>query len=145
MTKKPKAYELIRSYDVFCDGGNWEIDTAHDILNIETPQLIKSNKLGSRLLDAWYWLFSKKREFLRSNTTFSRIDVPMALFVLKKSKQAPDAVLADRIITWWHEDATYIQLFQPSVGQLIADFLEQEPDNEHAKKISAEILRVSKL
>ena len=55
----------------------------------------------------------------------------------------PDGVLkGGGIITFWAEDGEYIELVPPSVGDLLADFLLEDPDNPHAQKISAELQRI---
>jgi hypothetical protein len=41
--------------------------------------------------------------------------------------------------TYWMEDGLYIMMMRPSVGSLVADFLEQEPDHPHARRIRAEM------
>jgi hypothetical protein len=45
--------------------------------------------------------------------------------------------------TTWDEYGEYFQLVQPLVGGLLADFLEQEPNNPHAIKIAEEIDRIA--
>ena len=55
----------------------------------------------------------------------------------------PDGVLkGGGIITFWAEDGEYLELVPPSVGDLLADFLLEDPDNPHAQKISAELQRI---
>ena len=55
----------------------------------------------------------------------------------------PDGALKEgRIITFWAEDGEYLELVPPSVGDLLADFLLEDPDNPHAQKISAELQRI---
>jgi hypothetical protein len=67
----------------------------------------------------------------------------MFFHAIRRHSNAPDAHLGEgSIITEWVEDGQYIELVQPSVGALLADFLEAEPENEHAKKIAAEIERI---
>lgn len=55
----------------------------------------------------------------------------------------PDGDLnGGKVICHWEEDGEYLQLIQPSVGRLLADFLMAEPENEHAQKIIAEMQRI---
>ena len=55
----------------------------------------------------------------------------------------PDGALKEGgIITFWAEDGEYLELVPPSVGDLLADFLLEDPDNPHAQKISAELQRI---
>lgn len=62
---------------------------------------------------------------------------------LKKEPNRPDGILADgRVIVFWEEDGEYLELMQPSVGVLVADFLENDPTNQYAIKIKNEIDRI---
>jgi hypothetical protein len=67
----------------------------------------------------------------------------MSAYSLRRTPEMPDGHINNgSIITLWCEDGQYIELFQPTVGRLIADFLEAEPENEHAQKIAQEIERI---
>jgi hypothetical protein len=55
---------------------------------------------------------------------------------LQKSSNLPDGII-NGIITHWEEDGEYIAMMGPTVGVKVLDFLEAEPDNEHAKAILA--------
>lgn len=69
----------------------------------------------------------------------------MFTYVLKRDNALPDGSLADgKIIVHWEEDGEYLQLVQPSVGSLLADFLTEEPEHPHAQKIIKEIERIRK-
>lgn len=58
-------------------------------------------------------------------------------------RHLPDGDLNEgKIICHWEEDGEYLQMVQPSVGALLAEFLLAEPDNEHARKILAEMQRI---
>jgi hypothetical protein len=60
-----------------------------------------------------------------------------------QDRNLPDGLLDNgAIITFWEETGEYLQLVQPSVGALLAEFLIDEPNNPHAQKISKEILRI---
>jgi hypothetical protein len=62
---------------------------------------------------------------------------------METDKHRPDGTLhRGCIITHWEEDGEYIQMVQPSVGALLAEFLMEEPDNPHAQKITAELDRL---
>jgi hypothetical protein len=66
------------------------------------------------------------------------------LYVLKLDHNTPDGSLnRGTVLTFWEEDGEYIQLVQPSVGLLLADFLEKEESNPHAVLIAAEIERIA--
>jgi len=59
-------------------------------------------------------------------------------------RDKPDEVLRNSsIITVWGEDADYITLVQPKVGDVIAEFLRAEPDHPYAKKISETMWEVT--
>lgn len=69
-----------------------------------------------------------------------------SILVNVKDSNAPDGVLkGGSVIVHWEEDGEYIESVGPTVGERIADFLEAEPDNEHAKAIAAEMQRVWRL
>lgn len=64
---------------------------------------------------------------------------------LRIDPNLPDGVLdGGSIITHWEETGEYLQYVQPSVGSLLADFMEAEPDNPHALKIAGEMRRINK-
>lgn len=58
--------------------------------------------------------------------------------IWKLDDNLPDA-LVGRNIFHWSEEAEYVTAFGPSVGVLILDFLEDQPDNPHAIKILEEM------
>lgn len=60
---------------------------------------------------------------------------------LRTPDHNPDGVLdGGGVIVQWEETGEYIDLVQPQVGSLIADFLQAEPDNPHARKIAGAML-----
>jgi hypothetical protein len=62
---------------------------------------------------------------------------------LRKQTNLPDGALHGRsVITMWEEDGEYIEMVGPTIGEKIADFLEQDPENPHSQAIAAEIRRV---
>ena len=48
------------------------------------------------------------------------------------------------IITFWEETGEYLNLMQPTVGTLVADFIIEDPTNPHAIKINKELTRLLK-
>jgi len=55
----------------------------------------------------------------------------------------PDGHLAGgSILTFWEEDGEYLNLAQPSVGLLVAKFLQERPDDPHAVAIATEVSRL---
>lgn len=62
---------------------------------------------------------------------------------LRTDDNLPDGVLDNgNVITFWEETGEYIQMVQPSVGELVAQFLIEHPDHPHARMIAAEIARI---
>jgi hypothetical protein len=62
---------------------------------------------------------------------------------LRKEKNLPDGIIkGGSVITFWEEDGEYIETVGPTIGEKVADFLEQDPENPHAQSIAAEIRRV---
>jgi hypothetical protein len=65
---------------------------------------------------------------------------------LQKDRNLPDGALnRGLVLTVWEEDGEYIEMVGPTIGEKIADFLEQDPENPHAQAIAVEILRVQDL
>jgi hypothetical protein len=107
----------------------------------------ESNSLLSRVKTAISYLrgdVDNVMYFLDNNPPSWSKRWGMAKFALTyHDRHLPDGSLdKGSILTFWEETGEYIQLVQPSVGALLAEFLLDEPDNPHAKKISAEILRI---
>ena len=74
----------------------------------------------------------------RLRTRFS-----MPFFLLKRDQNLPDGVLdGGNIITFWSETGYYLSLMQPTVGEMLADFLKEEPENPHAIRMTEEITRL---
>lgn len=59
----------------------------------------------------------------------------------RKDKNLPDGSINGNYV-FWEEDGEYIECVGPTVGEKIADFLEQEPNHPHAVAIAAEINRI---
>lgn len=58
---------------------------------------------------------------------------------LRTEKHLPDGTVGPLICPWM-EDGLYVELVQPKVGVLVADWLEAAPDSPHAKAIAEAIL-----
>lgn len=55
----------------------------------------------------------------------------------------PDGHLdGGNVIVYWEETGEYLQFVQPTVGLLIADFLEDRPGDAHAQAIAGEMRRI---
>jgi hypothetical protein len=69
----------------------------------------------------------------------------MPPYLLRREANTPDGILdSGNIITFWEETGEYLNLMQPTVGTLIADFILEDPTNPHAIKINKEITRLHK-
>ena len=142
MAKRMKAHELIRAYDIF-DREQWEfVDNNNLILDIHRSD--DGDTWSKRIKSAFYWLFvGGSKSFREALGDGVGMRLSMFSYSLRRTPEMPDGHINNgSIITLWCEDGQYIELFQPSVGQLIADFLVTEPENEHAKKIAQEIERI---
>jgi hypothetical protein len=61
-----------------------------------------------------------------------------------RENNLPDGVLdGGSVITYWEETGEYLQMVQPSVGALVAEWLQAEPENEYAQKVAAELERIA--
>jgi len=132
----------------------WHWTRKSGVKKIEFHEVPRTQKLGFRIKFTLSGLFgeSLRREmrFLRSEKKFFEhpllwlygkwVTVRVRLF---KEKNIPDGhVKEPGIICFWEEDGEYICMMQPSVGALLAKFLKEDPDNEWAKKLTAELERV---
>ena len=107
------------------------------------------DRLWGRVQSAWKWAFGSYPSFMRviwpNQSWWQRVKdrASMAWYVLHRDPHLPDAMLdGGNVITFWGETGDYINLVQPMVGSLIADFLEDQPENPHAVKIAAEIQHI---
>lgn len=144
MRKKMKAPDLIRASDPF-KHDDWQF-TLNNALITDIRRSDDDDQWSHRISRAFYWLIIGGSKDLRRQLGDSvTARVSMFLHSLKRSKEnVPDGYLANgTIITSWCEDGRYIELMQPAVGRLIADFLEQEPANPHAKKIAKKIEQIA--
>lgn len=70
----------------------------------------------------------------------------MAKAALRMHTTEPDGVLdGGNVITIWEETGEYLQYVQPSVGAMLADWMDADPDSEHAQRIAAEMKRINDL
>lgn len=113
-----------------------------------TPEQDPHNKLTARIKQAAYWLFAPTPQWLkelegRGQTLGHRLR--MAEHCLKRDPNTPDGVLdSGNIITFWEETGEYLNMMQPTVGSLVADFLIADPEHPHAVIITKELDRLRK-
>lgn len=103
---------------------NWKHLTGRDGLSAMIKRINKKNGKKPepflyQLYGAWAWI----------------------LVSLRKDSNLPDGQVGGNLFHW-EEDGEYVQMVGPTIGEKIADFLEQEPENPHAQAISAEIQRI---
>lgn len=66
------------------------------------------------------------------------------IHLARRERNLPDGVLdGGSIITFWEETGEYLQYVQPSVGSMLADWMEAEPDSPHAQRIADEMKRIN--
>ena len=146
MSKSAKHLKFLADHFEYRD---WNY-TRHD--HIESirydPEHDPHNKISSRIKQAVSWLFSPTPQWMkeldgRGQTLGQRLR--MVQHFLKRDSNRPDGVLdGGNIITFWEETGEYLNLMQPTVGTLVADFLIEDPTNPHAIKINKELTRLLK-
>lgn len=68
----------------------------------------------------------------------------MAKGALRWRRHYPDGCInGGFIITNWEETGEYLQHVQPSVGRMLADWMDDEPESPHAKRIAGEMKRIN--
>lgn len=120
----------------------------------EDPNQIDAIYLKSTRLGYHHWSKRYPRAFkaafrrLIGKSRFDRgpsLKGAVAYFMVYalRDKALPDATLNNgTVITHWIEDAWYIESVGPTIGEKIADFLENDPDNPYAIAIAAEMNRI---
>lgn len=145
MTKK-----IVKDFKFMANlfASEWDYTRNHDIKSIRYKDgPLQEDTILRRLKSALECLYKRDgifaSEFLGPWTIKSRLS--FAWHVLQRDDNLPDGSLAHgKIITYWEEDGEYLQLVQPTVGSLLADFLEQEPENPHAILIVKEMERINR-
>lgn len=145
--KKTPTAEILKSRADHFMPRDWNYTRNTKIEQIRYEKgLDTHNDLSHRIKSALFWAFGRTPDWLidiqgKGHTLRERFG--MARYSLKRDPNLPDGILNDGgIIVFWEEDGEYINLVQPSVGSLLADFLIEEPNHPHAKKILAEMGRI---
>lgn len=123
---------------------DWNYTRLHNIKEIKYSSPVDTrDNFKHRLKLATRFARNKNSNIYGDLSVINR--VRMFFYCLKREKQVPDGSL-DRgnVITYWEETGEYLQMVQPSVGALVANFLKEDPENKHAKLILAEMERISK-
>ena len=98
-----------------------------------------TDRLRYRIREALAWLIRRDR----LGGDFKTNRWLMARTALRREAHLPDGVLdGGNIITHWEETGEYLQYVQPTVGALIAEWLDTEPENPHAQKVATEMCRI---
>lgn len=146
MTKSAKYLKELADHFAPRD---WNYTRHHHIESIRyETEYDKHNKISRRVKWASRWLFGKTPDWIkqlegRSMGPVSRIRI--AAHSLKRDPNTPDGILdGGKIITLWEEDGEYLNMMQPTVGSLVADFLIAEPEHPHAVIITKELDRLRK-
>lgn len=128
---------------------DWAYTRMHKIKRIRyTTDYSGRNSIPNRLKHGLPALFKpRKRHAFLADREVSLWWRLVGRFYLFKAHMVednvPDGILnRGSVITFWEEDGEYIELVQPTVGSLLADFLLEDPTNPHAQKILAEIDRI---
>lgn len=102
------------------------------------------DKISKRFKRAWRWITSSKKNGMIYDMSLW-MKLKMVMYSFEPESHRPDGGLnSGCVLTFWEEDGEYIQMVQPSVGALLANFLKDEPNNLHAKKIIKELERILK-
>lgn len=143
--------ELLKTTASVTPGEDWEY--SRDLGDIKRIRM-KGDYSGydaiwNRILHAIKssWEYAKGKPHLGGTKRLSiKERVLGILFTLKlylrTDRNLPDGTVSGKILTYWEEDGEYLQLVQPSVGRLLADFLIECPEHPHAILILEELDRI---
>lgn len=152
MAKRTPTGEYLKLHSDHFMHYDWNYTRKHGIDKLyHSYEYNDYDKPSKRFKRALNWLLGPTPDFIKYLEEdlgwFQKLRNRWGMFayVLKRDNALPDGWLADgKIIVHWEEDGEYLQLVQPSVGSLLADFLTEEPDHPHAQKIITEIDRIRK-
>lgn len=117
---------------------DWDYTRKHGIKRIQYAD-DKRDTFVYRIARSFRWL--TKRPFIFP-TSF-KMTLWLSAYALKRQNNLPDGHLdGGNVIVHWEETGEYLEMVQPSVGALLANFLKDEPENKHAKLIIAELERI---
>ena len=151
MTEAIKALDFLANKFV---EGEWVYSRENDIKHIRYEGDNKGyDRLDKRirrtLRQLWHAVpiapadgLTKTFGWKRSWKTFPMKAVAIVQVGLGLDSHRPDGVLSNGIITHWEEHGEYIMLMQPSVANLLIDFIKDDPDHPSAKAISNELNRI---
>lgn len=146
MSKSARHLKFLADHFEYRD---WNYTRHHHIESIRyETEYDKHNKISYRVKWASRWLFGKTPDWIKQleGKGFGPISrIRIAAHSLKRDTNTPDGILdGGKIITLWEETGEYLNLMQPTVGTLVADFIIEDPTNPHAIKINKELTRLLK-
>lgn len=141
-----KSVENLKFLANMFEPRDWNYTRSTNIKDITSKVPAEYEKLIPRIRRALGALYSSKGIFGVKDFDWSvRSRISYFLFSLKRTPNTPDGILNNgSVITFWEEDGEYIQMMQPSVGVLLAEFLEAEPENPYAELITKELNRIQR-
>jgi hypothetical protein len=148
-TTTSKAAKYLKELANIFEYRDWNYTRQTHIKSIRyEPEHDFRNKLSFRIKSSIGWLISPPT-FMRTlepawkDRLRSRFLMP--LYLLRREPNTPDGILdSGNIITFWEETGEYLNMMQPTVGTLIADFILEDPTNPHAILINKELTRLHK-
>ena len=155
MTKSEHISDAVKMLDWASNHfahSDWDYTRHSNIKSIRYEKDIQE-KLLYRTKLAFRRLFNRTnslkqlQDFLEDKSLLDKLKLRLGMFfyAFKKVNHCPDGILdGGAVIVFWEETGEYLQLVQPSVGSLLADFLMEEPEHPHAKLIIAEMERIQK-
>lgn len=104
-----------------------------------------ADTLRGRLASAARWLTRRTQEWERvAGWNGLAWRLRMVIHCLRRDRHLPDGVLDNgAIVTHWEETGEYLQYVQPSVGAMLADWMDADPDSPHAQRIADEMKRIN--
>lgn len=132
--------DQLRQYATHFAPRDW--DYSRDLGDLASLRYSQSeDTLRGRLRTAARWLFRRTPEWSKG---WGPNRFQMAAHVLRRDDHLPDGVLdGGSIITHWEETGEYLQYVQPSVGAMLADWMDDDCDSPHAHRIAAEMKRIN--
>lgn len=139
-----RAAGLLRSYPFVAEDWTFTSNLG-DLVAIRYGD--PRERLWGRTKDAFHWLVRKQQAWERDlGTDGIRWRFRMFFHALKRDDHLPDGIVGTSgVITYWAETGEYLQLVQPSVGELVGNLLAAHPDLPEVQAVADEIVRVSEL
>jgi hypothetical protein len=132
--------EQLRQYATHFAPRDWNYTRETGLVDV-VHESDRERRLRGRIQSSLRWLFRRKQGW---EDVFEMSRFAMALHVVRRRPNLPDGVLDNgSIITFWEETGEYLQYVQPSIGAMLADWMDADPDSPHAQQIAAEMKRIN--